>query len=88
MDAETREALYSAAPRAIRRLIGWIDDEETDKKIRIKACEIIIERTFGKVPQPVEGNEGGNLVIQILRLGSTEPKALPGVVIDGVDESL
>lgn len=54
---EVKEMLKAAVPDAVRRLVGVMNDPKAQDRDRIKCAEIIIERVYGKTPQPICGAE-------------------------------
>lgn len=48
---DIKKAFEAANPRAVERLIELL--ESKNEKVALRAAEIIIERTLGKVSQPI-----------------------------------
>ena len=62
--AEVKEALLVACPRAVQRLIEFVEDP--DPKIALTACERVIERVLGRVPLPLQGADGEPLAVSVV----------------------
>ena len=56
-----REELEAAAPDVFRVLRETIVDEDVKPELRIKCCEIILDRIYGKTCPPEE--EGGAVIL-------------------------
>ena len=56
MDADVKEMLKAAAPKAAALLIETVNDPEVKIDLRIKCAETVMDRVYGKAVQPIEGN--------------------------------
>ena len=55
MDADVKEMLKAAAPKAAALLIETFNNPEVKIDLRIKCAETILDRVYGKATQPIEG---------------------------------
>ncbi len=53
-----------AGPRALKILVGIMDDPREDTRCRIVACQEILGRGFGKIPAEVKGADGAALNLE------------------------
>lgn len=51
---DIKEMLRSATPDACRLLVETINDVEAKPELRIKCCEIVLDRVYGKPQQSVD----------------------------------
>lgn len=56
MSQEIKDMLQAAAPDAVQLLIDTMQDETEKTDLRVRCAETILERVYGKNPQPIEGN--------------------------------
>lgn len=63
MDAEVQEMLKAATPKAVASLIEIAEDGTARKSDRIRAIEIILDRVYGKSPQPIVGDEDSAAIV-------------------------
>lgn len=56
-----REMAQKHCPKAIKKLAGFLDDE--DKAIAVRAADLLLERGYGKAPQSNEHVLTGELTI-------------------------
>lgn len=56
MSQEIKDMLQAAAPDAVQLLIDTMQDETEKTGLRVRCAETILERVYGKNPQPIEGN--------------------------------
>lgn len=61
LDPEVKDALASALPGAIKKLVELVNCG--DPKVEIRAVEVVLERNLGKVSQPLE--HGGSVTIVV-----------------------
>ena len=62
---EVKEMFKAATADAAQLLIDTMNDPDADLKLRIDCAEKVIERVYGKPPQPIDGNVDGTLVIEL-----------------------
>jgi hypothetical protein len=72
LDAEVREMLEAAAPAAAKRLVELAFDTK-DPKIGLAACEIILNRLFGRPAMQI------NARVQTTSVQEAHLKALQGI---------
>ena len=53
-----REELEAATPDVFRMLRETILNEDVKPELRIKCCEIVLDRVYGKTCPPEEGGAG------------------------------
>ena len=58
-----REELEAAMPDVFRVLRETIVNEEVKPELRIKCCEIVLDRVYGKTCPPEEDGVGGGAVV-------------------------
>ena len=58
-----REELEAAAPDVFRVLRETIMDEEIKPELRIKCCEIVLDRVYGKTRQTDEEGGAGPVIL-------------------------
>ena len=61
---EVREMLKTATPKAVRLLIGMVDNEDAAPALRMDAAKTILDRVYGKATQPIDGSL--DTVVQIV----------------------
>lgn len=69
MPAEIMDMARASAPDAITMAIRFVNDEDADPRVRLKAAEILLDRGYGKPTQAVD----------------LETKNIPQVVFVGCD---
>jgi hypothetical protein len=69
MPAEIMNMARASAPDAIKMAIQFVNDEDADPRVRLKAAEILLDRGYGKPTQAVD----------------LETKNIPQVVFVGCD---
>lgn len=57
---DVKQMLKAACPQAVKLLVKTINDETSKPDLRIKCVEIIMDRTYGKATQPIEGEFNSN----------------------------
>ncbi len=62
-DPEVKRLAQEASPKAIAKLIEWIDSE--NPKASISACNSILDRAYGKPPQALTGADGGPMRVAV-----------------------
>ena len=67
---EVKEMLRAATEDAVRLLVDTINDETARLELRIRCCEIVLDRVWGKPQQAVE----------------VDAKSIPQVVFIGGDQ--
>lgn len=50
-----KDMLQAAAPDAVALLIRTMQNSEEKSELRVRCAETILERVYGKNPQPIEG---------------------------------
>ena len=60
--AEFEEAAREKSVRALEKL--WLIAETGRGMASVRACEIIIERAWGKAAQPITGADGGPVILR------------------------
>jgi len=73
---ELKALCQGAAPEAIAVAIKLYKDEQQPAGARIKACEVILDRAYGKAPQSVDVTTGGEQIQQVTIVEIVSP-ALP-----------
>jgi len=73
---ELKAMCQGAAPEAIAVAIKLYKDEQQPAGARIKACEVILDRAYGKAPQSVDVTTGGEQIQQVTIVEIVSP-ALP-----------
>ena len=58
-----REELEATAPDVFRVLRETIVNEEVKPELRIKCCEIVLDRVYGKTCPPEEEGGGGPVIL-------------------------
>lgn len=53
MPAEMMELARASAPKALELAARYIDDDELDPRVRLKAAELLLDRGYGKPAQSV-----------------------------------
>ena len=56
IDAEIKEMLRGATPKAVQLLIQTVDDQEAPLKLRLDAAGTILDRVYGKPTQPIDAD--------------------------------
>ena len=66
--AEVRAAAQEHGPAAIARLADLAFDTSISPRANIAAIRELLDRGYGKAPQPITGDgEGGPVVVQLVR---------------------
>lgn len=53
-----------SAEAAFRLVVKLMDSKEEDSKVRLACAELVMERVWGKVSQPLEGALTGEVVVR------------------------
>lgn len=67
MSDEVKEMLLAAAPDAVRLLIETMNNASVQPKIRVRCAEIVLDRVYGKAPQPIEAEMNGGIEIVLAK---------------------
>lgn len=66
--ADVRELAQSYGPKALEVLASIMEGEDQPPAARVSAAKEILDRAYGKSPQPTEGGDAGNLTEAVTRL--------------------
>lgn len=64
-----RELARQYTDQAIQALITVLESDSMSAKVA--AANVLLDRGWGKAEQPIVGGDGGPLVVEIVRFGST-----------------
>jgi hypothetical protein len=65
MPKEFKELALAHSIDALKVCIEIMNDKKKQPKDRLKACEIVLERSFGKAPQAIVGGDDNDKPIQL-----------------------
>lgn len=63
MDPELKQMLRTASKAAFDYLSALVADTKARHADRIRASEVLIERFYGKSPQPICGDDEGSAIV-------------------------
>ena len=52
-EKQALEEIRELAPKAVGKMMELLENEKTSAALKVKICEIILDRTYGKVPASV-----------------------------------
>jgi len=65
--AEIRSLARSHTDKAVKTLVGIMSQTKAPAAARVAAANSILDRGWGKSTQPISGEDGGNIVVEILK---------------------
>jgi hypothetical protein len=65
--AEIRSLARSHTEKALKTLVGIMSQTKAPAAARVAAANSILDRGWGKSTQPIAGEDGGNIVVEILK---------------------
>lgn len=63
-DNEVKALAREHGPGAIKRLAEWVKSD--NPKASVSAAVALLDRGYGKPPQAITGEDGGDLVVKVL----------------------
>jgi hypothetical protein len=66
---EVKELARQHGPEAIERLVYWMKSDNA--KASVSACNVLLDRGYGKAPQAITGEDGGSIDVTV-RSGCSE----------------
>ena len=72
---EAEEAIRKLAPEAVQKLSELMDSD--NESVRLKACQIILDRVYGKPRQAVETADTSPIVVKVVDFTDTPIQESP-----------
>jgi hypothetical protein len=64
---EIRSLARAHTEKAVNVLVGIMNQTKAPPAARVAAANSILDRGWGKSTQPIAGEDGGNIVVEILK---------------------
>ena len=71
--ADVRALAQQYGPRAIKTLASIMENEEQPAPARVSAAKELLDRAYGKSPQPITDSDGGSLAEAVSALIESLP---------------